>query len=409
MYRVSPFLRSFGLALVAGILLALLWANARPESYHDAIDLRLADLPLPAWLAPAGVTVTPASLVGDLLMAPFLFLLGKELWEAMVLRRGTLRGPRAGAVLVTMASGMAGAVLAWQILTLAFQTAAEAESFGGWPVPLGGDAVLAWLGGRIVFGPRHPALHMLLLMTVGADILALVLLALAGWQDLRPLWLLMPLAAALAAWAGAGRLAQSAGSERQRRRAMRLWPYLLAAPFSWIGVAASGLPPILGLLPILPVIPHANHAFGIFSEAEEALADPLNRLAHLCIAPATMALFLFGLTRGGIEPAAVGPTTGILLGALWLGKPLGILAGGLVLAPLLGLRLPAGMRKGHLLPLALISGAGFAVPALALERALPGGAMQEAARLGLALSFLVVPAAFALLRMRRAGLDSRRT
>ena len=62
-------------------------------------------------------------------------------------------------------------------------------------------------------------------------------------------------------------------------------------------------------LPILPVIPHADRAFGLFAEAEELLHDPLNRLAHLLVRPLAVVLFLFGLTRGGIDLQAFAPTT----------------------------------------------------------------------------------------------------
>ena len=49
--------------------------------------------------------------------------------------------------------------------------------------------------------------------------------------------------------------------------------------------------------------------------------------------------------------------------------------------------------------IALISGMGFTVPVVALDSALPGGAMTEAARLGLALSLLAGPLALILGRL----------
>mgnify|MGYP005993836821 CR=1 FL=1 len=402
MYRVSPFLRNFGWSLLAGAALATLWVNLFPASYYDAIEFRLADLPLPRWVSPIPISLTPMDLTSDLLMSLFLFVVGKELWEALVLQRGALRGPRTGVPLLAMLGGLIGAALVWLVLTALFQTAEEAQPFGGWPVPLGSDVVLAWLVGRMVFGANHPALHMLLTMTVGADIIALLLLGVAyPGGALRLLWLALPILACLAAWALVGRNPGRHASERRVQRAMHLWPYALAGVVSWIGVAASGLPPALGLLPILPAIPHADRAFGLFAQAEEYLTDPLNRLTHLMVRAVPVVLFLFGLTRGGVDLAALSPTTGILLGALWIGKPLGILLGGLVVARLLHRRLPPGVRPRDVMAIAVISGMGFTVPLLALERALPGGAMQEAARLGLALSLLAGPLAMLLPRRRR--------
>ncbi|MFZ1347653.1 MAG: Na+/H+ antiporter NhaA, partial [Tabrizicola sp.] len=188
--------------------------------------------------------------------------------------------------------------------------------------------------------------------------------------------------------------------ETQRRAGQRLLPYVLAGLMSWIGVAASGLPPALGLLPVIPAIAHADRSFGLFAEAEELLHDPLNRLAHALAWPLTGILFLFGLTRGGIDLSAFAPTTVTTLAALWLGRPLGMLVLGLGLAAVLGLRLPPGISLRDILRIAVIMAMGFTIPVLSLQSALPGGAMQEAARLGLALSLLAGPIALLLHRPR---------
>jgi Na+:H+ antiporter, NhaA family len=106
-------------------------------------------------------------------------------------------------------------------------------------------------------------------------------------------------------------------------------------------------------------------------------------------------LFLFGLTHGGIDIGALAPTTLIVLGAAWVGKPLGILAAAIGTGLALGLRLPAGLTLRDLLFLSVILGMSFSAPALMLDPALPGGAVREAARLGFAVSLLAGP--FALL------------
>jgi NhaA family Na+:H+ antiporter len=149
---------------------------------------------------------------------------------------------------------------------------------------------------------------------------------------------------------------------------------------------------------VIPAIPHADRAFGLFAEAEEFLHDPLNRLAHLLVRPLGVVLFLFGLTRGGIDLGALAPTTGIVLAALWIGKPVGLMAGVLSVAAATRMPLPAGLSLRDLVVLSLIAGIGFTVPVLAIDTALPGGAMTEAARLGLGLSLLIGP--FALLIAR---------
>lgn len=400
MYRVSPHVRNFGRTLAAGVALATLWVNLDPASYYDAIEWRIADVTLPAWMAVAPAALTPMSVVSEGLMAILLFFVGKELWEALVLDRGALSGRRVILPLGLTLGGVAGAILVWLLATALFQTAEEAAPGAGWPVPVGSDVVLCYIVGRALFGPRHPALHLLLLLAIAFDILGLALTVFADPAARpSPVWLLLPVLAAVGVWRLHGRLPAGGATERQRRRAQHLWPYLVAGVLSWIGVLFAGLPGALGLLPVIPAIAHADRSFGLFAEAEALLHDPLNRLAHLAVRPLAVILFLFGLTRGGIDLAAFAPTTAIVLLAFWIGKPLGLVAGGLVAQRLSGTRLPADIDARAIGLVALILGMGFTVPVLAVDATLPGGAVQEAARLGLALTLLAGPLALGLARV----------
>ncbi len=139
---------------------------------------------------------------------------------------------------------------------------------------------------------------------------------------------------------------------------------------------------------MIPAIAHADRAYGFFAEAEGLLHDPLNRLAHLLVRPVAVVLFLFGLIRGGVDLQAFAPTTLVTLGSLWIGRPLGMLVVFLLLVRFAGMRLPPGVTLRNLLRILAIMGIGFTVPAIAVDAALPGGAMQEAARMGLVLSIL---------------------
>ncbi|MEO8240973.1 MAG: Na+/H+ antiporter NhaA [bacterium] len=403
MYRVSPFVRHFARALFGGVVVATLWVNLDASSYYDAIEKRLYDLALPTWMASQPLTITPLGLVSDALMALFLFFIGKELWEALVLERGALAGrAKASMPIGAVLGGLVGAALAWLIWSTLFVTAEEAGFGTGWTVPLGSDVVFCYVFGRLVFGRDHPALHLLLLITIAFDIFGLLITGLTNPQSvLHPFWLLLPVLACGTIWFGFGRLAKVDASERQHRRAYALWPYLVAGGCSWVGVALSGLPATLGLLPLIPIIPHADRSFGLFAEAEEFLSDPLNRLTHLMVRPLPWILFLFGLTRGGVDLAALAPTTWSVLVALWLGKPLGILAGAGIAGLITGHLLPRDVRLTDLLLIAVICGIGFTVPVLAIDADLPGGELAEAARLGLALSLLAGPFAILLSRLIR--------
>lgn len=401
MYRISPFVSAFAWALLGGIAMATLWVNLSPAGYYDLVEWRLVDLPLPTWLSDNQPSLTPLKIVGDGLMAFFMFFVGKELWESLVLERGALSGRRALVPMGLSIGAMLGAAVMWVLATRLIETADEAEFATGWVVPLGSDVVLCYLMGRWVFGPGHMALHVILLLTISADIIGLLVLGISAPDaSLRLFWLVLPAIASGGVWAFFGRQAGAAASERRKRRTLHLWPYIVAGALSWIGVAASGLPPALGLLPVIPAIAHADRAFGLFAEAEELLHDPLNRLAHMLIAPLGIILFLFGLIYGGIDLAAFAPTTLVVLAAMWIGKPTGLIAVWVMFERLAGMHLKHGLVRRDLYLIALIMGIGFTVPALTLERALPGGAMQEAARLGFALSLLAAPTALILSRRR---------
>ncbi len=403
MYRVSRFVRIFARALLAGVAIATLWVNLSPSHYYDAIELRLVDLPLPSWMAASALTVTPMSLVSDLLMALFLFFVGKELWEALVLERGALAGrAKASMPLGAVIGGLIGAAAGWLIWSALFVTA-DGASFGvGWTVPLGSDVVLCYVFGRLVFGNSHPALHLLLLITIAFDILGLLFTGLVNPAAvMQPWWLLLSATAVLVIWFGFGRLARADATELSHRRADAIWPYLVAGALCWTGVALSGLPATLGLLPLIPVIPHAGRSFGLFAEAEAFLADPLNRIAHLMVRPLPWVLFLFGLTRGGVDFDAFAPTTGAVLAALWIGKPVGLVTGALVAGGITGQVLPRELRLADLIVIAILSGIGFTIPVLAVGIAMPGGVASEAARLGLALSLAAGPVAVLVSRLIR--------
>lgn len=393
MTPASPYLQRYAKALLAGSVLATLAVNIAPGTYYDAIEWHLFDSDPLSKLRLFYPGLTLATFVSSLLMPIFVLLIGKEIWEAFVLEHGGLRGKLAVAPFVMVLSGMITSALVWQGLTAWLETAEEAVDATGWVMPFGSDVVLAFFFGRMIFGKGHIALQVLLFMCILDALLGLVIGGLAAPlnNNIRFLWLLLPFGAASFGYIRLTRPLQNPNvTERQRQRAGQLWPWLVLGAFSWIGMSASGLPPTLAFLPLLPALLHGAHSFGLFAEAEEFLTDPLNRMAHFLMGPVMVILFLFGLTRGAMDLGAFAPTTWIMLGALWLGKPLGIWASA-VLLKILGHPMPARLRLRDIGYIAGLMAIGFTFPLIALETALPGGAMQEAARLGLGLSLLAGP------------------
>jgi len=390
----SPYLQYYAKALLAGATIATLAVNIDPAAYYDTIEWHPFDRDPLYKLRLFHPGFTLATFVTSLLMPLFVLLITKELWEALVLKHGTLRGKQAIAPFVMVAGGMIAGAMAWQVLTTGFETAEEAVDATGWVIPFGSDMVLAFFFGRMIFGKGHPALQVLLFMCIMDGVLGLVIGGLAAPinYNLRQLWLILPLGAAAFGYFKLTRpLLNPKATERDRQRASRLWPWLILGFLCWIGMSASGLPPSLAFLPLLPALMHGDRSFGLFAEAEGFLNDPLNRVSHFLTAPVTVILFLFGLTRGGMDLGAFGPTTWIMLGALWLGKPLGVMTAALALKAV-GHSMPNRLTLREIGYIAGLMAIGFTLPLIALETALPGGAMQEAARLGLGLSLLAGPA-----------------
>ena len=355
---------------------------------------------------PLGRTLTLGYLAGDALMAFFFLYIGKELWESLALRHGALRGARSVAPLVTAL--VAAAVPALLYAGLAhFVTAPVLPSpAAGWPVPMAGDVALSYVVGRLALGPGHPALRFLLRVSIADDILALLVTGLAfPVGTLQPLWLLLPLGAALTAYLGFNALPRRLDrgdplkpAARWVRHHLAVWPYAVAGALSWYGTQQAGLMPALGLLPVIPAIPHADHAFGMFAEAEEMLPDMLNRIAKWLVMPVGAILFLFALTHAGAPLASADSETLAVALALLIGKPLGILLGGALAMRGLGAALPAGMAPRDLAVVGLVAAMGFSVPLFAIGATLPGGALSEGARLGLLASLIAAPLALLLAR-----------
>lgn len=418
MYRVWNFLTQYSLLLILGAAIALFWANLAPDSYHHFVEYPLIEH---AWIGHAHVdaagavhrTLTVHYLINDVLMALFFAIAGKEVWEAVALKEGSLRGRRSLTPLIATAGGMAGPVAVYVCLALFWGVFDEVSN--GWAIPTATDIAFSYLVGRVVFGAGHPAVRFLLLLAIADDAGGLIILAIFyPTGDLAPQWLLMSVAAAVAVWFFFNRLPRLMDRGKQHRpastfcnRVLGPWPYIVAGCISWFGFQEAGIHPALGLLPIVPAIPHADIAFGIFAEAEKYLTDLLNRMEHGLKAPVQAILFVFGLANAGVEFAAMGTATWLVLLGLVVGKPLGIFLFGWIAAKPMGLGLPDGMKMVDLFVLGCVAAIGFTVALFVASVAFPPGEVQDAAKMGALLSFfasVIAIAAGLLLRVeKKAG------
>ncbi|WP_323786286.1 Na+/H+ antiporter NhaA [Thalassovita sp.] len=395
MYRVWNFLTNYSLLLIFGAVAALIWANLDAHSYHQLVDFAIWDYAPIGHLHDGHRTLTLHYLVNDVLMAFFFAIAAKEVWEAIILKNGSLRGKKAATPLFATVGGMLGPIAVYLGMAYFIWPDTYSDVQNGWAIPTATDIAFSYLVGRMVFGAGHPAVRFLLLLAIADDAAGLIILAIFyPSSELAPEWLLLSLGAAIAVFVLANWLPRylDRGNHARPnstwvRQKLNFWPYLIAGCASWFGFQEAGIHPALGLLPIVPTIPHADRAFGIFSEAEQYLSDLLNQIEHLLKHPVEIILFFFGLLNAGVEFSSISEPTYLVLFGLLLGKPVGILIFGVIGAHVLRLGLPQGMRTVDLLVIGCVAAIGFTVSLFVASVAFPGGPVQDAAKMGALFSF----------------------
>lgn len=425
MYRVWNFLTTYSLLLIAGAAIALVWANVDYASYRSFVEFEIAERFLvgDARYDANGMvqyrTLTLHYLVNGVLMAFFFALAAMEVWEAMILRNGSLRGKKAATPIIATIGGMAGPIAVYLGLAALLGSDTYDAVSRGWAIPTATDIAFSYLVGRLIFGAGHPAVRFLLLLAIADDAAGLIILAVFYPPgELAPEWLLLSLGAAIAVFVlfnwlprrlDRGRDSRPA-STRARHHAS-FWPYLLAGCLSWYGFQEAGIHPALGLLPIVPTLPHGDREFGVFSEAEQYLTDLLNHAQLLLRHPVEVILFFFGLLNAGVALGSIGSPTWLVLAGLLIGKPCGIVLFGWLAAGPLRLGLPRGMRMIDLFVIGCVAAIGFTVSIFIASAAFSPGAMlgevpvQDAAKTGALFSFAA--AIIAIIAGKLTGVERR--
>ena len=369
--RFGRYVIERSLLLIAGAAAALVWANVAPASYGAAADLaRFA--------------------VNDVAMVFFFALAAKEIAEA-TRPGGALASRREAAVpLLAAAAGMIVPAALYAGGALALGTP---ELLRGWAIPCATDIAFSYLVARMIFPPHHPAIPFLLLLAVADDAFGLLILAIFyPSHALSPVALvaLMSLALALAWWL-------------RRRKTANYWPYLLGpGVLSWVALYYGGMHPALALVPIVPFMPIEERYHELYEDASPRATATLNTFADDWHVPVQIVLLFFGLTNAGVSLASLGVPTWLVLGALVVGKPLGILLM-TVAAVAVGLERPAGMTYGDVALVGIAAGIGFTVALFFATAAFPPGPALDQAKMGALLSFLAGPLAVAGSRYRTRG------
>jgi NhaA family Na+:H+ antiporter len=363
------------LLLPIGGLVAIVWANAGPESYFT-------------WAH------NFAFVVNEIGMALFFALVAQEVVEE-VMPGGALHTWRRWALPVVAA---AGGIIGSALVYLAYvHWRYELVLQPGWPVAGAVDLAFAYFIIKAIFR-RHAAIAFLLLLGIAADAFGILFVASRdAFVNTRP--------------GGTVLMAAALGLAFVLRRAKvrTFWPYLLACgPLSWWALYIDGVHPALALVPIVPFLPHTPRSLEVFTEGPHSRHDSPRHFEHVWRYPIQAVLFLFGLVNAGVLLNGYDTGTWALLAATLIGKPLGILAAvGLALA--LGLHLPVRFHWRDLIVVAFATSGGFTFGLFFATAVFPMGPVLTQLKIGAVLSGVGVPLAFAAARLLHAGRFDHRT
>jgi NhaA family Na+:H+ antiporter len=405
--------------LIAGAVLALVWANVDTESYNRFVHFDVTSIFAGDHAAEHGTEAAaehhteaaaehhteaaaehhaehgdghaePAGhhgvsihfIINDILMALFFAIAAKEVWESL-LPGGALSNPRKAATpLLATVGGIAGPALVYIAGT--YLTGTHDVLGKGWAIPCATDIAFSYLIARIIFGNGHPAIAFLLLLAIADDAAGLLILAVFYPQaPIEPQWLLLTLLALVLCMVF------------RRLRIHSHWAYILVpGVLSWISFYQANVHPALGLVPIIPLIPHAHTDLGVFAREELKRHDTLNEFEHFWKLPVEFILGLFGLANAGVVMSSLGTGTWLVLLGLLIGKPVGITVLTLFAEKVLKLEKPAGMDYRHIVTLGMVAGIGFTVALFVSVAAFPvAGPIQDSVKMGALLSFAAAPLA----------------
>jgi NhaA family Na+:H+ antiporter len=371
--RLADFAFEHLLVLPAGAVLALIWANAGPESYYS-------------------FAYAARFFVNDIAMVFFFAVVTKEIVEATA--PGGVLHPWRKALVPVIAA--AGATIPAVLLFAAGARALDAPMLArGWPVAFAVDLAAVFFIARMIFG-RHPVVPFLLLLGIAANGAGFVVLAIQApvrTGQAEGAVALMTAAVVAAAWL-------------RKARVTTFWPYVIVGgTLSWLALLRAGLHPAFALVPILPFLPHAARDPGFFVDARSDARDALNQFEVWCRHPAQLALFLFGLLNAGV-PLRWVESSVLALPLAAAARPVGLLvAVGLAVAA--GLPLPHRVGWRELLVVGVISGTGFTMALFFATTSLAPGQLLNEMKVAALLSLAAGALAFPLARLLRVGRVAR--
>ncbi|MCV2490373.1 Na+/H+ antiporter NhaA [Geodermatophilus sp. YIM 151500] len=384
--RIADILRQEtvgGTLLIAGAVIALVWANSPWSGAYDALrEVRIGpaalhlDLSLATWAA-------------DGLLAIFFFVAGLELKREFV--AGDLRDPRKAALPIAAA---VGGMVAPAIFYTAINLGSEREGvLAGWAIPSATDIAFA-LAVLAVVSTHLPAALRIFLLTLAVvdDLLAIVVIAIFYTSELS----VVPLLLTLVPLALFGFLVQ--------KRVRHWWLLIPLAVVTWVLMHESGVHATVAGVLLAFTVPVRRRDGGEGKGLAEHFEHRIRPVSAGFAVP-VFAFFSAGVTVGGLSGLGTALSDSIAVGimvGLVVGKAIGICGATWLVQRFTRAELNPELGWPDVLGLSLLGGIGFTVSLLIAELAFGAGSeADEVAKVGILTGTLLAAlVATVLLRLR---------
>lgn len=320
---------SGGLVLIASAAIGLAMANSPlAPDYEAMLHAPLGSLDLLHW-------------INDGLMTFFFLLVGLEIKREMV--EGQLdTWPRRALPLIAAFGGMLVPALIFMAVN-----APHPENWRGWAIPTATDIAFA-LGVLALVGSRVPASLKVFLTSLAIidDLGAILIIATFYASDLS-----------FAALAAAAVFAAALYWLNQRGET-RLLPYALLGVMLWVAMLFSGIHATLAGVVLAMMIPLNSSG-----DSKHSLLHSMERALSPWVA--FLVLPIFGFANAGVSIAStdhmslISPLGLGIVGGLFVGKQLGVLAAVFLARQAKVGALPAGASWRHIYGVAALCGIGF--------------------------------------------------